>query len=124
MADIGSVTGLSIRPGVDVSTADIEQMSKPMTQGALPAALAPQPTNEQSQLVGGVAQMSDHLRLEPLGKWGATPKHARNLASVLKRMPEPSDHPFSGKVLDAVPILRRCLDYMRQITSEFGHGRT
>lgn len=123
MADIGSVTGLSIRPGVDVSTADIENLSKP-TQGALPAAVAPQRTNEQYQLVGGVAQTSEQLRLELLGKWGPTQVQIRNLASVLKRVPEPSDHRFARKVIDASPILNRYLQYMRQITSELGHGRT
>lgn len=124
MADIGNVTGLSIRPGVDVSTADIEQLSKPMTQGALPASLAPQRTLEQYQLVGGVAQTSDRLRLEPQGNWGSTQMQMRNLASLLTRVPELSEHPFASKVREAAPILKRHLQYMRQITSELSHGRT
>lgn len=116
-------SGLPAVSTQDLRQAEIEQ-SKPTIQGALPASLAPQPTLEQYQLVGGVAQTSDRLRLEPLGKWGPTQMQIRNLASLLTRVPELSDHPFASRVIAAAPLLKQHLQYMRQITSELSHGRT
>lgn len=125
MADIGNLTGLSIRPNQDLSTADIEHQSKQTIQGALPASLAPMPTLEQSHLVGGMAQTSDRLRLETLGKPSSTGIQVKYLSSALERLKLPSQgHPFSNMEAQMGPILTKHFQYMKQIVSELSHGRT
>ncbi|MEI6806350.1 MAG: hypothetical protein WCK49_07595 [Myxococcaceae bacterium] len=125
MADIGNLTGISIRPNQDLSTADIEHQSKQTIQGALPASLAPQPTLAQAHLVGGMAQISDRLRLETLGQPSSTGVQVKYLSSALERLKLPSQgHKFANIEAQMEPILTKHFQYMRQIMSELSHGRT
>ena len=125
MADIGNLTGLSVRPNQDLSTADIEHLTKPATQGALPASLAPLPTSAQHEIVGSSSKTSESLRLEVSGKLTSTGYQHRQITSVLKRLSQPAQgHPFAKIEAQMTAVLRPYLNSMNQILSGLTHGRT
>ncbi len=116
MAEVGNI-GLPVLSTQDLHQAEIEQ-SKPTIQGALPASLAPQPTLEQHQIIGGVAQTSDRLRLEAAGKFNSTQYQVTHLSSVLMRLNRPSEgHPFSPIEAKMKPILEQHYKNLNNILS-------
>ena len=125
MADIGSITGLSVQQTQDLSTADIEHQAKPSIQGALPASLAPLSTRAQHEIVGSSSKSSESLRLETQGKLTSTGYQARQVSSVLERLGRPAEgHPFAKIEAQMTAVLKPYLNSMNQILSGLTHGRT
>lgn len=123
MPDISSIGGFSVRP--DVSLADVEQLSKPAVQGALPPAIAPLSTPEQHQIIGATSSHADALRLESPGETNSAYAQIKNIRSVLQKLNTPvQSHPFSQMEGLMKPILEQHLRFMNQIASELSNGRT
>jgi hypothetical protein len=125
MADIANLTGLSVRGNQDISAADIEHLTKPTTQGALPASLAPLPTSAQHEIVGSTSKTSESLRLETRGKLTSTGNQHRHVSKVLERLSQSAQgHPFAKIEAQMTAVLKPYLDSMNRILSELTHGRT